>query len=213
MPEAAYLLEICPRAEASAWLDTQRPESWLSADERALFETLKIEKRLLDWTSGRLAAKRAVRKVLGDPALALSAVEILNQPTGQPYARHAGQRRVSLSLSHCEKGGIAAAKWGPDPIGIDWELVAEREERVLEMYIHKTEQAPTCFEATKLWAFKEAVLKFLGLGLGVDPRDVRLSGKTPILAGGAAARWKELGSPELRLDFCPWGEALIAVAY
>lgn len=62
------------------------------------------------------------------------------------------------------------------PVGVD----LEREDAAgfdgfVDAAMHPDERAHTTVERTRLWVRKEAVLKATGQGLGVDPRQVRMS--------------------------------------
>ena len=53
---------------------------------------------------------------------------------------------------------------------------------------------------TELWAKKEAVLKFLGVGLSYDTKDIRfINGKLQFY-GKALDLWAKLGSPNVQVD-------------
>lgn len=208
----AWTHETCLRREAEEALrGLDHPSGLLSEAEKQLCRRLATEKRRIDWLSGRLAAKKALAPRLNaDPRR----IEILNEPSGRPYCTH--PEAPAISLSHTQAGGLCAVSAGSEPIGADWETVAPRGPRVLEFYVHPEEQMPRAVSdarlQTRLWAAKEAVLKLLGLGLGCDPRDVRILPSLK-LHGPALARWRELGRPVLSLWEKDLADSVVAVAH
>lgn len=208
---AAWTHEICPRREAEEVLRALDETSLLSEREKAACRRLATEKRRLDWLSGRLAAKKAMAPRLG---VAAGEIEILNEPSGRPYCTRADA--PAISIAHTQAGGLCAVSAGPQPIGADWETVAERGPQVLEFYARPEERTPQVLSdarlQTRLWAAKEAVLKLLSLGLACDPRDVQI---WPLLKlhGRASARWQELGRPLLSLWQKDFADSVVAVAH
>ncbi len=223
-----YTLSFCSGRQAGAELDGGAAARLLGPSERAAFSALASDKRRRDWLAGRIAGKRALAAFLGSRGQRppeQAAIEILNGEGGQPYARCEGEARsllgsAAFSISHCAAGGLCAVAAGGGPIGADWETVEPREPAALALYCRPEE-----LEAlgagpegqTRAWTMKEAVLKFLGLGLACDPLAVRLRGAAAApraeLSGAALRRWEELDCPPLRLDELTKDGALIAVAY
>lgn len=232
---AAYSFSLCPLEEAQGVLSRSETRLWLSPAEEAALGSLRPRKRRCDRLSGRIAAKRALgRRLSEDFSLALEprAIEVLNEISGKPYCRLlpegcAGETdpaslspKLSFSISHSTRGGLCAVARNSRPIGTDWETIAPRGEKMLALYAHEEERsqelASSAEAQTRLWTLKEAVLKFLGLGLALDPRDVRFTGGRggpPELHGSARRRWEELGSPRIALEHFVFGDSLIAVAF
>jgi 4'-phosphopantetheinyl transferase len=208
----AWTQEVCLRDEAEEALrDIDRLSSLLSQAEKLACRRLATEKRRVDWLSGRLAAKRALAARIN---AAPRDIEILNEPSGRPYCPLPAA--PSFSITHTAAGGLCAVGAGSAPIGADWETIAARGPDVLAFYTHHCERTPQVLASaeaqTRLWAVKEAVLKFLGIGLGCDPRDVRVLPSLR-LEGSALLRWKELGRPPLSLWEKTLPDSVIAVAY
>lgn len=209
---AAWTQETCPRSEAEEALQNlDSPSCLLSRTEKNACRRLATEKRRVDWLSGRLAAKKALSARLDVPP---RDIEILNEPSGRPYCTHSAA--PAISIAHASAGGLCAVSSGEAPIGADWETVGARSAQLLAFYTHPSERTPQVLSSpeaqTRLWAVKEAVLKFLGIGLACDPRDVRLLPALK-LEGSALLRWKELGSLPLSLWEKTLPGSVIAVAY
>jgi len=61
------------------------------------------------------------------------------------------------------------------PVGVDVEAEGAAGFAGFEdVALHRDERATTADDATRLWVRKEALLKAYGLGLAIDPRDIRL---------------------------------------
>lgn len=221
---AACLLEFCPPAEAqrlAAAAEAGKARETLSAAELDAYRALAAPKRRLDWLAGRLAAKKALRLRLSNSIQppSLAGIEIFNDASGKPFCRvpepcRQAARRLSFSISHCAQGGLCAVVSGP-AVGVDWEIVAPRAARLLEMVLHPTERRPASpLEETRIWTLKEAVLKLLGLGLSCDPTEIRFeNGLNAELYGAAWSRWREMGAPPIRCETRQEGPAVLSVAY
>ena len=217
-----YRLAFCPRSEAQRVIDEPALlRARLGAREAAELESLP-ERRRLDRLAGRLAAKHALAAHFtaeygweAEPAeLAISNDDagrpVLTLPEGAPAPA------PSFSISHCAQGGAAAVADPGRLVGVDIETIVARPAEVIAFVATAGELAagPSDPEAqARLWTAKEAILKMLGLGLNADARSVRPEADGAVLTGTPAARWTELGSPRLRLDYDGVEGARIAVAY
>jgi len=167
--------------------DVPAAGEWLAIGETISLSRLRFPKRRADWRLGRWTAKRAVAAYLREPAdlRALSRIEIRAAPSGAPEA-FAGDlpAPVTVSLSHRE--GVALCAVGPPgaALGCDLEIVEPRCAAFAAEYFTEEEQAAIRQAAGNtdryrllalLWSAKESVLKALGEGLRLDPRDVRIT--------------------------------------
>ena len=222
---ASCLLEFCPPAEsqrlASAIEAGKLPIDAFSPAELDAYRGLKTPKRRLDWLAGRFAAKKALGRRLQESGrgIALSSIEILNEASGKPFCRvpedsWTAVSALTFSISHCAEGGLCAVG-ASSAVGVDWEIVALRPPRLIDLILHQTERRPvTALEETRLWTLKEAVLKFLGLGLSCDPTEIRFeNGHDVELYGAAWSRWRDMGAPRIRCETRLTGAAMIALAY
>jgi phosphopantetheinyl transferase len=193
---------------------------WLSPEERRACARLVVERRRADWLAGRLAAKVAVRRALGD-AIELAEVSVAYAPGGRPLAVYQGHalRDLWLTISHSRGVGLAGVRCDGAPIGVDLEHSKAWFKGLAGYAMGATEQArlgvtssPTAVLAS--WTLKEAALKALGSGLRVHPRRVEIKARYTADAGEAA--WQVL-TPAGRREsgrgwFCHDGEWIWAVA-
>jgi phosphopantetheinyl transferase len=182
----------------------------LNRAERESFGAMTgaVVERRAEWLLGRIAAKDAVRALLGrDGAEAIypADVEIAAEAEGRPYVSAPWlSEPPHISIAH--KAGravaLAGARRGFAGVGIDIETIEERRESFVEAAYSSAEQAllaavPAADRAlamTRIWCAKEAVGKALGLALAdilcrLEAEDcgesVRVALRSP--AEGAAA--------------------------
>jgi 4'-phosphopantetheinyl transferase EntD len=146
-------------------------EEGLGGAERGLALSLRPESRRRDFVLGRLAAREAIRRILGVPRLP-PAVEILTGARGEPIVQ--GHDRVRVSVSHT-RGLAAACAWTGTGwvVGIDLERV-RRTEALEGTYAFSRRERRLIgrlgderLAALGGWTVKEASWKALRL----DPRD------------------------------------------
>lgn len=175
-------------------------EGSLTLAERSRLAALRVEKRRADFLLGRLTAKAVATAALREGAPGdwpPSAVEILAEPGGAPYARLApeaaaaagfspGERLpICVTISHAEGHALCAAAWRGPPaappllsLGIDLGWVEPRSPALQatfftdpeQAWIHAAPAGLADLRANLVWCAKEAALKALGLGLTVDTR-------------------------------------------
>ncbi len=162
--------------------------------ERRLAEEFKVEKRAVEWISGRMAAKEAVRLSLKrampyDRAPAHNEIIILppeGERTGPPQvAVIGGTRPVYSSLSH--SGGVAAAvaAMSTPLIGVDVEFIEPKNSSFLgEVFTPGEVQELSgiisdqvrMVEVVIRFSIKEAVMKAIGTGFNLDLHQVVVTG-------------------------------------
>jgi 4'-phosphopantetheinyl transferase len=169
------------------------PEAFLSAGEMAKYTSFRFPKRRDEWLLGRWTAKRLLQAVLlqqTNEIIARSAVEILNDGDGVPYAKlHEEPLAIHFSLSHSTNHALCAC-YAPAKqdgtagrIGADLEFIEPRDEYLVRDYFtaQEAEQVAAIAPAlrdtliTAIWSAKEAVLKALHKGLSVDTRTVDIT--------------------------------------
>lgn len=174
-----------------AWLRA-RPDSarqaiearHLGAAEAAHAATLHIRKRRFEWLAGRLAIKHAVRgyqqrhvRIAAPPR----DVRVRTVPDGPRAGKPFVDAPVGVGMSHSADFAVAAC--GPRAVGVDLELTRELAPALGELLAldpaaaHGPDGRRLATMPVPLrWACKEAVLKYFGIGLRVDTREVRLTG-------------------------------------
>lgn len=150
----------CSRPVLATALDGPRAGHILTRAERARHDRLPSADRRRDFRAGRLAARRAVRR-LGEEGRA-----------GAP----------SLSIAHRDGRGVAAAGPFGTRIGVDIERVGAVGPHEVRYFLSARERdaglaghrAPRDGDPTLLWALKEAAWKLLGPGAATPFRAVEL---------------------------------------
>lgn len=171
-------------AAAPSSIGDDRP-AWLSAEEAAVAQALRTEKRRADWLLGRRAAKQLVAELVRTrdaQELPLDQIVILPHADGWPivtFPRHGNLPAVSLSISHSHGSAFCAAFEVDRAIpGADIELIEPRSTGFAAEYFTPPEQsllalAPAQQRVTltnAIWSGKEAALKAIRRGLAEDTR-------------------------------------------
>lgn len=152
------------------------PLSCLSATELDRFESLNARARV-DFLAGRVALKEALRRSLGCTDLDPLRICVENDESGRPTLIHHPHLHCSLAHSHGWGVGAVARR----PLGVDVERIRPRSGSLLghiadaaeiDLVAGGTARDPELL--VTLWTLKEAVLKGIGTGLQVAPRDVRI---------------------------------------
>ncbi|MFZ5476025.1 MAG: SDR family NAD(P)-dependent oxidoreductase [Myxococcota bacterium] len=164
------------------------------------------ERRQRDRLAGQLAARRAVAALVGHDDF-----RVARRDTGEPYVD--GVDGIAVSISHQDGEAVAFAVRGARA-GIDVETPSERSAAFAEDWFRPEERR---LDLTAAWAVKEAVLKALGLGMKLSPRDVLVRsterGEVRVrLFGDAARRHAELGGGRLRVRIGEIGGRVVATA-
>lgn len=180
-----------------AWSEASLPEgrAWLSAREAAYLETVRFTKRRVEFLLRRYTGKRTVCAALGlatEPS-ALARVELLNRPSGAPYALVDGEP-AALDISLSDRAGWAVALVGGEgsmadgTLGIDLELAEPRSPGFITDFLTEGEQTFVAAlpeehhrhaAANVIWSAKEAALKVLQVGLRADTRTVEVDLRRP----------------------------------
>ena len=174
------------------------PEEFLSARELKTYNDFKVEKRKKEWLGGRYALKKLAS---GFFIFDIKMIEVRNKTSGQPALGVPGGCSMPVSITHSGDFAAAAIATAGMGIGVDMEVIEPRSRAWAEQCFAPEEissWAPIFL--TELWAKKEAVLKFMGVGLSLDTRDIRfINGKLQFY-GKALDLWAKLGSPKVQVD-------------
>jgi len=149
----------------------------LSGKESAKYQTLS-EQSKKDFLAGRVALKNALFDYKGTSAKSSDKVIVNNLDNGQPSI--IGQEHVRCSIAHSYGWGIGAV--APCRIGVDIEKVRPHKKTLLR-YISNPKEIKVVGnffgtdtdDVTLIWVIKEAVMKGLGTGFEVSPRQVKIS--------------------------------------
>jgi len=173
-------------------------------------------KRQAERIAGRVAAKQALHALTGAP---MSDIRIANLGSGEPVATIAGEPGPAVSITHSGELAVAVARTG-GRVGVDLEQIAERHPAFAQDWFTPGERAligegPSALTAG--WTVKEAVLKALGTGMAISPRDVELTqltdtGAEVALRGAAARKHRELGGGPLEIRLQRFRDAYLAEA-
>jgi 4'-phosphopantetheinyl transferase EntD len=137
------------------WRSAVPNEALLGEREQAFASGLPPWRRR-EWTAARLTARAALLRVWGRLPATL---EILAASDGAPEITAPGRRPTALSLSHTGPLCACTVVEGDLPVGVDIEVVDDRNIALLPRIIGPDEPAVCSADATLLWACKEAALK------------------------------------------------------
>ncbi len=139
-------------------------------------DTLKFEKRKLEWLIGRIAAKEAIRTLIKERlqiSIGMLDIEIVQDERRRPIVKLAfgGIPEILVSISHSDGLGLALSSFAQDGNpGIDAEVIEPRDLDFAARFSGKAELGylENCSpqsrstELTRLWSAKEAAYKSLG---------------------------------------------------
>ncbi len=162
----------------------EEPPGFLSPSEQTALAAKRFPKRRNEWLHGRWAAKQLLHQCHPDcSSLSLAQIVISTESGGAPYAVKVTGEKLPGCLSITHSGSLAAAALTIDPglgVGIDLESIEVRPSQLFETYFTPVEvkyvqgdgsDDPSARLAS-IWSAKEAVLKAVRIGLGVDTRKV-----------------------------------------
>lgn len=146
--------------------------SFLHENESAYYNGLPVDKRRLSYLLGRKAAKTAVAELTAHADL--QSIEIGSGVFQFPIVKTAVAQNLQVSISHCDKLGVAVAFQEEHPMGVDIERIDHGKKEVMKTYVSVNEtvliennQLSVSAGATAMWTIKEALSKILKTGLTV----------------------------------------------
>lgn len=168
--------ERCAIFSVVAEIELQAPEALpqalLSESELAGFRALRFAPKQQGFLLGRLAAKRALGALLGEPDL--RRIEIQSGVFGQPMVHHPRAGGAEVTVSHSQGLAVALAYPGHGPMGVDLETVSAASAGTIlgELQVSAAEQAWLAAGAVSqatacgvLWTAREALGKSMKIGL------------------------------------------------
>ncbi|MCF6406654.1 acyltransferase domain-containing protein [Chitinophaga filiformis] len=147
------------------------------ADLRAMLPNKRKERII-----SRVAVKDAVRALLKkekQEAYYPIEFEISNDDVGKPFPEGTMTKDIHVSLAHKDKEAVAIARKGR-PVGIDIEVISEKNEGFNELVFHPEEltlitTADKAEWIIRCWVAKEAYGKYLGKGLQGNPKKYKIT--------------------------------------
>jgi 4'-phosphopantetheinyl transferase len=170
-------------------------DKFLTQREIKMYDDFKVEKRRSEWLCGRYALKLLATDFF---AFDMLQMEVHNVSSGKPVLLVPGGTHLPVSITHSGEYGAAAIAMLGDNIGVDIEVIEERGKEWADMCFHEDELSSTDSAfLTELWVKKEAILKFLGIGLSIDMKNIRFIEGQLSFYGKAFDIWAQLGSPKI----------------
>ena len=151
-------------------LEKDKSVKLLSNEEKNFFDTLKYPKRINSFLLGRTSAKKAVANLVN--YYNYKYIEINNGIFNQPYIACEKINNVNITLSHCDKLGVAVAFSEKNCVGIDVEIINENSIKSIKSQCTENEiqLLNNIFKnnnlgLTSIWCSKEALSKIIKTGL------------------------------------------------
>ncbi len=196
-----------PSASLAVSADAQAE---LPRAEAVSLTTRGTPKRKADRLAGQVAANRAVAALVSDE------FSIGRRASGQPVVE--GARDVNVSITHIDGEALALAVRGAHA-GVDMEAIEARSDAFAAEWFTEAERAwaHTPEDRTAVWSVKEAVLKALGTGMALSPREIDVhrveAGRAEVtLSGEVAARHAALGGAPIRVRVSERAGRIVATA-
>ncbi len=184
----------------------------LSADEMAQVLSRGTPRRQADRMAGQLAARKAVEGLAAGREFAVDRAR-----SGEPIV--GGVEGIHVTLTHMDGEALAMAVRGARA-GIDFEEVVPRSPAFEQDWFTEREAAAFTGDDhafTAAWAIKEAVLKALGTGMSITPKEVEVVAlhahdARVLLHGLAGRRHKALGGAPIRIRIGEFRGRVVATA-
>lgn len=172
-------------------------EEFLNERELAVYKAFKIDKRKKEWLGGRYALKTLACNFFN---FDIKHMEVKNLASGKPILFVPGGTKLPVSITHSGAYAAAAIALTGQAIGLDIEAIEQRSPTWVKQCFDKREISSNSAPfLTELWAKKEAVLKFLGVGLKLSCADINFIFGKLEFQGKALDMWAKQGSPNISL--------------
>jgi phosphopantetheinyl transferase len=179
-----------------AMADAIAPDAFLSDGESERLKGFQFAAKREGFLLGRLAAKRALGALLGEPDL--RRIEIRSGIYGQPLVQHPRAALTEVTVSHSHGLAVALAYPAAYPMGIDLEslsaisapaILGELESSPPELAWVATGGVDETTACGVLWTAREALGKSLKIGLNSPLGILALSDIRPSGEGTWAGRY------------------------
>ena len=141
--------------------------------EKKYYETLKYDRRKLNYILGRFSAKLAVNTMAKIPCM--QSINISSGVFGFPIVKCMEAKNIQVSITHCGFIGMSIAFKESHPMGIDIERISFDKEKAILSQISKHElelldplDINDIAGYTALWCAKEALAKIIKTGMMLD---------------------------------------------
>lgn len=195
--------------------DKSLPSQALSSRELQVWMALGLDyTRKLHWLMGRIAAKKAIWKIISELPPSASEIEIFNAEDGSPYfSCSVLDSQIKISIAHTDGLAIAAACQAGSCLGIDVECVdrygpaSHSGDEFPQMSFSHEErtQIERCVGRldskilTRVWTAKEAAGKAAQLGLGQILKHCRFVECNPDLSVISLLTSEDKGTIDVRI--------------
>ena len=153
--------------------ETKVKKNYLSSHELEILGKLDHKSRVESFCAGRLAAKKTI--TLLNPEYLATEVSIIPGLLENPIILSTPQLNLNVSISHSQSFAFAAATSSICPIGVDTEVISNknfneyaelstRTEILLTMKIFQEDELSS---ATRLWTLKESLSKAIKCGFTI----------------------------------------------
>lgn len=177
--DLSYALADMSKMHERLQLGESRCLSLLSEKEAGYLESFKSYKKKLQWLCGRYAVKKALfkYKVSKKCIVDLNCIDVLKGADSAPYIHQYPNINVSITHSFPYCIGVVSEK----RIGVDVERIFLVENSLIKFFFSRREKDVLFgisnpnernVQAIKYWTRKEAVSKFLRLGMKMNFKEL-----------------------------------------
>ncbi|ABR32873.1 4'-phosphopantetheinyl transferase family protein [Clostridium beijerinckii] len=141
-------------------------EKCIHPSEEEIYNSLNYGKSMKNYLLGRYVAKKAISEFIHQPRL--NEILIGKGIFNQPIILKPSNQNIRVTITHCSEYGVAVAFPQGYPMGVDLEIISDRNNRVAEtqltidekelIYMHK-------LDPVLLWTIKESLSKILMTGI------------------------------------------------
>ena len=157
-------------------------EQFLTEREKKDYGTPKCSIRKMEWLSSRVALKKILmeQNLIPSPLHCQTEKDRFGLPHLTIY-KEDSSTTINCSISHKKGMASVCISWVPNmKIGIDIETISEKPWQLQNAFVGQEDSLSSISESPKyytvLWACKEAASKAMGLGMGLDFKELKVTG-------------------------------------